>query len=147
MTVHWKRVTRWGSGMCPVILGAGIIVFTVAWALAQSVPDPVLTIRRVSSNQLQLTISNGVNTANYQIFHRPFLDPAHPWSPALIGSQGQTNFTVNLGSEMMGFFGAAPGLDWDEDGVPNWQDGNPVSADVGLLSITIDSPAAGTILH
>ena len=84
MNVHWKRAARWGYGMCPVILCASAIVFTVAWALAQSVPDPWLAIRRMSTHQLQLTITNGVRTANYQIYWRPFPDPAHPWSPAFI---------------------------------------------------------------
>jgi hypothetical protein len=130
-----------------MILCAGVMVFAVKRPLAQSLPDPVLTIRRLNTNQVQLTIANGVSTANYQIHQRRFLDPAYPWSPPLIGLQGQTNFTANIGSETMVFFGASPGLDWDQDGVPNGQDGNPISPNVGLLSITIDSPAAGSTLR
>jgi hypothetical protein len=147
MKVHWKRVQRWGYGLGLVILCAAAIVFTVRRARAQAVPDPVLAITLLGTNQVQLTILNGVSTANYEVRRRSFLDPAHSWLPPLMGSQGQTNFTVSLGLETMGFFGAITGPDWDGDGVPNWQDGNPVSPGIGALSITIDGPAPGAILH
>lgn len=148
MNAHWKRVAvRWGYWLCPAVVCAGVILFVVERALAQGVPDPILTITLVSTNQVQLVITNGVSTANYEIHRRQFFDPAYPWKLHLIGAQGQTNFTANLGVDTIGFFGATAGLDWDQDGVPNWADGNPISTNVGILSITIDSPTAGSTFN
>ena len=63
------------------------------------------------------------------------------------GTPGQTNFTVSEGMMLSGFFEAAIGTDWDGDGIPNYMDGNPIDPNVGALTITIDSPANGTVFN
>jgi hypothetical protein len=37
--------------------------------------------------------------------------------------------------------------DSDGDGVPNWEDADPNNPNVGILTITIDSPANGEVLQ
>ena len=99
----------------------------------------------LTNSQVRLTVTNGVGTANYEIYRKPIVgDPAYPWMLHLIGSLGQTNFTANLGIETIGFFKATEGLDWDSDGIPNWMDAQPSNPAVGALTITIDSPANGS---
>lgn len=111
--------------------------------LAQQAPG--LTFVQTSSNQFQITITNGSSSMNYEVYRTPVLDdPFYPWLLHIIGNQGQTNFTVGMGIETMGFFQAAVGSDWDQDGIPNWQDAQPSSTNVGRLTITIDSPVNGT---
>lgn len=135
-------VWRIGGGVGVVMLAGAV------WRLvAQSVPDPALTISVLGTNQLQLKITNGVGYANYEIHRRIIFDPAYPWTLHLIGNLGQTNFTADMGIDTSGFFRATSGLDWDLDGVPNWLDGNPSDTNVGVLSITIDSPLHGTIFN
>jgi len=124
---------------------AGLTVVTTAVVLAQSVPDPVLKITLVSTNQLQIQITNAVSAANYEIYRTPVLgDPAYPWTLHLIGSVGQSNFTANMGIDIIGFFQAGVGSDWDSDGVPNWLDAQPSNPGVGALTITIVSPTHGS---
>lgn len=37
--------------------------------------------------------------------------------------------------------------DFDRDGVPDWQDGDPSNPNIGVLSITVDSPVNGGVLQ
>jgi hypothetical protein len=131
-------------------LGAlSIAALATVWTLlAASVPDPALKISLTGTNQLLLNVTNGLSTANYEIQRRAILaDPSYPWTPHLTGTLGQTNFTVNMGIETIGFFKATAGLDWDQDGIPNWMDGDPSNTNVLRLSITIESPLHGTIFN
>ena len=121
---------------------------TTAVVLAQSVPDPALKITLVNTNQLQLDITNGLSTANYEIYRTTALsDPLYPWTLHMIGNLGQTNFTASMGIDTLGFFKATAGLDWDSDGIPNWQDAQPSSTNAGILTITIDSPVSGSVFN
>lgn len=129
-------------------LFAALSCLTTVVVVAQSVPDPGLTITVFNTNQLQLKITNGVGTANYEIYRTPILDdPTYPWTLHLIGTLGQTNFTADMGIETIGFFKATAGLDWDGDGIPNWLDAQPGNTNVGALTITIDSPVDGANLQ
>lgn len=139
--------SNWFAFAGTLAVGVAIIgiVFNV---VAQTVPQPVLTMTPLGSNQFQIVITNGVTFANYEIYHTPVLgDPSFPWTLQIDGTLGQTNFTVSEGMMMTGFFKAAVGIDWDGDGIPNYMDGNPSDANVGALSITIDSPANGTVFN
>ena len=103
-------------------------------------PVPGLTISQISSNQIQIQITNGVGSANYEIYRQWELDTNAQWIPYMLGAQGQTNFSTNMGIFTMGFFRAAEGSDWDGDKIPNWLDAQPSSTNAGALTITIDSP-------
>ena len=115
-------------------------------AMAQSAP--VLTIAPLGTNQFSITITNGSGTGNYELYWTPVLaNPDYPWSLAAIGTTGQTNFMVSMGTYQIGFFEVIAGTDWDGDGVVNWQDANPNDPTIGILTVTIDSPATGSTLQ
>lgn len=121
----------------------------LVWTIeAQTVPQPVLMITNIGSNQFSITISNGVTNAYYEIYHTPMLgNSAYPWTLQIEGAIGQTSFSVNMGMMLSGFFRADYGLDPDGDGIQNFEDGNPYDPGVGALTITIDSPANGTVFN
>ncbi|HEY6185405.1 MAG TPA: hypothetical protein VIW67_24415 [Terriglobales bacterium] len=139
----FRRHRYWFTGAS--LLAVSAAAFAMVWTLLAAVPAPVLKITQISSNQFQIVITNGVSTTNYEVFRTPVLaDPSYPWTLHLIGSIGQTNFTVSTGIEDMGFFHVQLGVDADQDGSPDWQDGQPLNSGVGILTITIDSPANGS---
>jgi hypothetical protein len=130
---HWKKVV---CGVAVASVG-GVLVYT---AIGQSVPTPNLKITPLGTNQVTITVTNGVSWANYELYRRTFLDPLYPWALHVIGAQGQTNFVADIGLLNMSFFEIAVGNDWDQDGIPNFMDANPVVPNVGALTITIDNP-------
>ena len=143
------RRVRWviGAGLCLLVLAAAMM-FVVLRASAQ-VPQPELTVALSGTNQLQIVITNGSSLVNYEIYRTPVLgdDLTYPFLLHSIGNQGQTSFVANFGIETRGWFRAAVGSDWDGDGIPNYLDAQPGSTNVGILSITIDSPLHGTIFN
>jgi len=142
MRDHAKIKHLWSAA---VVVAATASILKV---LAQSVPQPVLTVAATNSTQLLITITNGVNSTNYEIYTTPLLGSTNfPWKLHLVGDVGQTNFLVDMGLENSGFFRAGVGSDWDLDGIPNSQDANPLDATIGILSITIDSPTNGATLN
>lgn len=96
---------------------------------------------------LSLTITNGSSTNAYEIHTRPSLNANFPWIPNIIGTNGQTNFLIEVGPEQMMFFRALACTDCDNDGVLNWQDGNPNDTNVARLTITILSPANNSTVY
>lgn len=111
-------------------------------------PQPVLLIAPVGSSQLSITITNGDVLANYEIYRTPVLaDVNYPWTLEIVGDVGQTNFTVDMGDDPIGFFQALVGSDADGDGIENYRDGDPNDPTVGALSITIDSPVNGGVFN
>jgi hypothetical protein len=133
-----------------VVATAATVVAAVSMlsVLAQSAPQPVLTIAPTGTNTFILTITNGVASTNYEIYRRAILtDPAYPWTLHQVGTNGQTNFIVSIGIETSGHFMAGIGSDWDLDGVPNWIDANDKDSTIGALTITIDSPTNGASLY
>jgi len=137
MKIPKKHQTLWLPGG----LALAALSILAAWkTFGQSVPQPGLTIVQTSTNDFLIRITNGVTFANYEIYRRQLLDAAYPRTLHLIGSMGQSNFTVGMGIDTIGFFQAAVGSDWDQDGYANWFDGDPSNPSVGTLSISIDSP-------
>ena len=111
--------------------------------------DPRLTISQVSSNQVQLTITNATPGVVYEIHRRPLFidDPYYQWKIHLIGTNTQTNFIATMGVDLFGFFRAQVGTDVDGDGILDWFDGNPTNASVSTLFITIDNPTNGAAIY
>jgi hypothetical protein len=125
------------------------IAFGILWsrAYADDVPQPVLKITQTATNEFQIQITNGVTFANYELYRRPVLEnPVFPFTLHIIGTQGQSNFTVTAGVDTTGFFIAAIGSDWDGDGIQNYQDAQPSSAGAGVLTISIVDPANGAVV-
>lgn len=116
--------------------------------VADEVPAPVITLTVTNTNQVFISITNGVGSVNYELYRKPALaNPSYPWALSVIGTQGQTNFTVNMGLDAAGFFQAAVGSDWDGDGIPNFIDADPSNAGVGALALTIDAPVNGSVIQ
>jgi hypothetical protein len=135
----WKK--RFAVIGTALVASAGVLIYTVLAV----VPQPVLKIAALGSNQFSITITNGVNT-NYTLFWTPLLGDSlnYPWQVLGIGTVGQTNFTVIGGEWPVGFFEMLVGADRDGDGIPEWQDAQPLNTNVGILTITIDSPVNGS---
>jgi hypothetical protein len=102
---------------------------------------PFLIIAPTGTNQLLITITNAVSGNTYDIYTTPVLGDTvnYPWTAAVIGTSGQTNFTVNMGPYSTGFFRAVV----DTNGVPLWEAADPNNPGAGILAVFIDSPANG----
>jgi hypothetical protein len=142
-----NRIAGWWSraALVGTAFSAGVAVLVYS-ALADA---PVLTIAPLGSNQFNIVITNGVTTTNYTLFWTPVLGDSlnYPWQVLGMGSVGQTNFNIDGGEWQFGFFRVLLGADQDGDGIPEWQDAQPLNPSVGILSITIDSPLNGTSLN
>lgn len=133
-------------------LPGGLAVAALAswaiWDALGDVPAPVLQATLASSNQVNVLITNGLSTANYELYWTQVLgDPVYPWALLQSGTLGQTNFSVPMYSTEIGFIRAAIGTNWDGDSAANYMDGNPSDPLVGALTITIDSPTNGTVFN
>jgi hypothetical protein len=130
----------------PGLIGGSLIA---VWTLlADDVPQPGLQITLINSNQVEISITNGVGFANYELYRTPVLgEPSLPFLVRVVGTQGQTKFTNELNADPTGWFRVAVGLDWDLDGIPNWQDPQPTNPAVSNLVVTIDTPANNAILY
>jgi hypothetical protein len=133
---HWTALT--GTAGCGLL-----IVATALTVWSQTAP--VLTVAPTGTNQLLITITNGVSATTYDIYTTPVLGNSvtYPWKAAVIGTNGQTNFTLNIGPYQAGFFRAVV----DTNSVPLWEAADPNNPSAGILSVFIDSPANGAVLQ
>jgi hypothetical protein len=134
-----------------VVGGAGLLLVGVTlWPLAFSnAAAPGLRATLYSSNQVLITVTNGSPTNYYELLVQYELRDGSggPWDEVIPGNIGVTNFYVTNAPQFMSFFRALACDDCDNDGVLNTQDANPFSTNVGLLTITIQSPANGANLQ
>jgi hypothetical protein len=126
------------------LTGGAALILIRASALATA---PGLTISVSTNNGVLLVVTNGESTEFYEIYSTNSLAEYTAWSLSITGLVGQTNFYVPMGPATRGFFKARAGNDWDGDGVKNFQDANPNSTNVRVLSVTIDTPANGSTLN
>jgi hypothetical protein len=134
-------------------LAAGAIllgwILFATWRVWSQTAPPALSITLTGTNTVTLTVTNGVSTNLYEIWWTEFLsgDVAitdGAWIDVYDGTTGQTNFPMILGDTDTGFFRAVNGNDFDNDGIPNWEDARPFDPSVGILRVTIESPANGS---
>ena len=125
------------------MLVAGFFICVTGILLAQTAP--FLTVAPTGTNQLLITITNGSGATTYDLYTTPVLgDPvSYPWTAAVIGTNGQTNFTVSTGPFSTGFFKVVV----DTNGVPIWQAADPNNPGAGILAVFIDSPTNGAVLQ
>jgi hypothetical protein len=147
---HRRQHARWlplAGLWCGLAVAFSVIAFVVDRAGAQ-VPVPGLTVG-LSGTNLQIVITNGSSTVNYEIYRTSILgdDENYPFTLHLIGGLGQTSFVASFGIETRGYLRAAVGSDWDGDGIANYMDAQPSSTNSGSLTITIDSPTNGTVIY
>lgn len=121
----------------------GTILLTGYWTLAQSAPG--FSIAKTGTNQISITITNGISTDSYELWWTPSLgDPVDfPWTMAAVGNIGQTNFLLaNSGYPAVFFRGLL-----DTNVPPLWENANPNNPGTNILKITIAGPANGALLQ
>jgi len=127
-----------------VAIAVPLIASVGVWIYSSLADSPVLTIAPLGSNQFNIVITNPVTTTNYTLYWtRALANSNYPWQVLGVGDVGQTNFPVDGGEWSSLYFRVLLGIDFDGDGVPEWQDAQPANSNVGILSITIDSPTNG----
>ena len=108
---------------------------------AWSQSTPVLTITPLGTNQFSISFTN--NGSTYDLQTTPVLaNPEFPWTWAAIGTNAQTNFLVT-GVYQTGFYRAI----LDTNSIPLWEAADPNNPALGALTITIDSPANGSLIQ
>jgi hypothetical protein len=133
---------RNSTALTRTMLVAGFFICLTSVLLAQTAP--YLTVAPTGTNQLFLTITNGDGTSTYDIYTTPVLGDtvSYPWTAAVIGTNGQTNFTVSM-PYATGFYRAV----LDTNGIPIWQAADPNNPGAGILTVFIDSPTNGAALQ
>ena len=123
-------------------LGIGATLTFIAFNLLADPPAPVLTISSLGTNTFNFVVTNGVST-NYELYWTPVLnDPSnYPWTLITVGTNGQTNFSVNAAGWSVGFFRAT--VEQFYSGIPDYELADPNNPSLGPLTITIDSPTNG----
>jgi len=140
MRIRWQQFIAWGLAAGVVAIGSLLTV------LAQSVPQPVLSITALGTNQFQIGITNGVTNALYELHWRPVLEDAdYPWLLLTTNETGQTSFWIDGSEYASGFFRASVGTNYN--GIWDFQLANPNDPSLGPLAITIDSPTNGMVLQ
>lgn len=131
-----------------ILLAALVLCSLCVAVVATSDEGPVLKITQISTNVFEVGITNGTNTGYYELYHTPVLaDGAYPWILTVVGTQGQTNFLITNNISQAGFYFVGFGNDWDEDGIHNYMDGNPLNTNIGAIQILIDSPTNGAVFQ
>ena len=97
-----KSYYRAGTLVCLSIIS---LIALYASVSAWSTPAPGLAIVASGTNQVSLTVTNGTNTAVYNIYFIERFNTNSTWSLIMIGATGQTNFT-NVYDTRNGFFKA-----------------------------------------
>jgi len=131
-----QRRRSFGLRQKLLLLGASAVVI----AIAARATTPALKITSLGDGDFQLTVTNSATNDSYQIYYTPNFDPGYQWNVLLVGSGGQTNFTVSVPPNGSGFYQAVAVGDFDNDGIPNWEDANPTNGSVGILTVIIDTP-------
>jgi hypothetical protein len=142
-----KTLRIWMASACVLGIGATLII-TALSVLADDPPEPALTIAPLGGNQFSITITNAAGGTNYTLFWTPALadEENYPWQVLATNAPGETNFMIDAGVWPIGWFRVLVGFDQDGDGIPEWQDAQPLDPNVGLLDVTIDFPVNGTTI-
>lgn len=145
-----NKINRWNGlskqlaiNFARAFIVAGFLLCAI-YVLAQSTA-PVLTATPTGTNQLLITITNGVSTVSYELWTTPVLGDTvdYPWTAAAVGTNGVTNFTVNIGPYPAGFYQVI----LDTNAIPLWEAADPHNPSAGILNVWIDSPANGSTLN
>ena len=142
----WARRAK-ALGAVSLIL---MVTVVAAWRVLSQSSPPALSIALTGTNEVTLTVTNGVATNLYEIWWTEFLDTNAltltngAWQLVYPGVTGQTNFVMDLWDTQMGFFRALKGNDFDLDAVPDYEDARPWDPTIGILRVTIETPANGS---
>jgi hypothetical protein len=128
-----------------VVSGVAIIGIVLN-AAAQTVPPPVISIALTNTNQLAITVTNGVSYGNYSLYNQHVLG-SPTWTLVTNADPGVTNFLVGMGPYYEGFYYVMGSTNWNNNGIPNWDYADPLNPGLGVLTVTIVSPSQGQIIQ
>jgi hypothetical protein len=98
---NWAELT----GIVNLAALGVLVAYTCVSGWSQSAP--VLRIAVTGTNQVSITVTNGLTNGLYQLYFREFLDTNYEWLLLTNGTTGQTNFTASTGDTEVGFFQVA----------------------------------------
>jgi len=122
-----------------------VLIITL-FARSQTVPPPVLSIALTNGNQLSITVTNGVAYANYILYNQHILGDTN-WTFVTNPVPGVTNFVVNTEPYFEGFYIVTGSTNWNNGGIPNWDYADPMNPGLGVLTVSIVSPAQGSVIQ
>ena len=122
---NWAKLA---GAMSVVVLAVFVLYDCIS---AWGVTPPGLSIAVTSTNQVSITVTNGVSNGLYQIYYTEFLTTNSDWILFTNGSAGQTNFPATTTNTTTGFFQAA----FNSNYVPP------------TITVIIQSPANGALLY
>ena len=131
---NWARLT--GAFALAGLAICAVYACVSAWG--QTAPG--LSIALTGTNQVTITVTNGVTNGVYSIWFTEALDTNAlvftngSWVLVATGATNQTSFPFTLGNSETGFFQALIGNDFDGDGVPDWKDARPFDPTIGNSS-------------
>jgi hypothetical protein len=129
---------------------AGTVLATVIITLiakSQTVPPPVLSVTPTNGTQLSITVTNGVPYANYILYNQHALNDPMGWTFVTNPVPGVTNFVVDEGPYFEGFYLVTGSTNWNNNGIPNWDYADPTNPGLGVLTVSIVSPAQGAVIQ
>ncbi len=116
-------------------------------AMAQTVPAPVISIGLTNTSQLAITVTNGVPYANYILYNQHVLNDPAGWTFVTNPVPGVTNFVVDPGPYFEGYYIVTGSTNWNNNGIPNWDYADPLNPGLGILTVSIISPAQGSVIQ
>jgi len=122
-----------------------VLIITVI-AKSQTVPPPVISLVLTNTNQLFITVTNGVSYGNYSLYNQHVLG-GPTWTLVTNAVPGVTNFVVGMGPYFQDFYQVMGSTNWNNNGIPNWDYADPNNPGLGVLTVTIVSPAQGQIIQ
>lgn len=139
-----KKLRRCWLGLASC-LSAGAILAFIAHNVFADAPQPGITISSLGGSEVSITITNSLSTTNYALFWAPELNsPDNPWEVLSVGTVGQSNFIVDASGFPTLFFRAAL---ISSTGVPPWEAADPSDPNSPILSVSITTPADGSVVQ
>ena len=131
------------SKICRPIVG-GLFALTFIGILlktmAQSVPPPVIKMVLTNTNQLSITVTNGVTNGTYSLYNQHVLG-SPDWNFVTNGAAGVTNFIVNTEPYLEGYYYVTGTTNFNLDYA------DPNNPGLGVLTLTIVNPSQGQIIQ
>ena len=135
-----KILKKYWLPLFGILTGVAVCIVTALNAWSQSAPP--LSITSLGTNQYSITFTNSPPSI-YDLQWTPVLaNPDYPWTWAAIGTNGQSSFQINGGVYQTGFFRTV----LDTNNIPLWELADPNNPGLGILTVTIDSPANGSTI-
>ena len=86
-----NRIQKWWLA----VLAAALVVVAVVESGIATETNLLVLISKSGTN-MSITLSNGLPTSSYELYHVPVLaDTAYPWTLISVGTTGQTNWLVD----------------------------------------------------